>query len=151
MLISLSKSNYGDTEPWKPGILQFLDHLTDDYPDFHEWIDKVFNQIPLGTRIILMDVCDGLIRGLVILKTDSDEKKICTFKVDEKYQRQGIGTRLLHESYKMLGTNKPMISVSERHIDAFKPFLEKEGFELKRTVLSLYRQGRREFFFNGGP
>lgn len=151
MLVVLSKSNYNGIEVWKPKILQFLDNLTDDYPNFYDWINMVFNQLPLGTRVILMDVCNDLIRGLAILKNDSDEKKICTFKVDEKFQHQGIGTYLLHESYKILDTKNLMISVSERHVSSFRPFLEKEGFELKMVAMSLYRPGRREFFFNRTP
>lgn len=146
MLTIISKDNCCEVAGWKPKISGFLSILREDYPGFEKWLKRVFIEIPLGRRVVVLDTDNGVIRGLAILKNTTGEKKVCTLRVGEKYRRQGIGTRLLRESYRILGTDRPLLTVSERNIDSFMPFLAKEGFELTSVVK--YGSHRREFCFN---
>ena len=132
-------------------IQLFLYDLTCDYPFFKEWLDKALSEIKTGSRqIVILTDQDHPLRviGLTILKTESNEKKICTIRVDKDYQRQGYGTELIKRSLEILGTRYPLVTVSEKHIDAFKPFFKQFGFHIANKVKSLYHEGEYEFFFN---
>lgn len=132
-------------------IQLFLYDLTCDYPFFKEWLDKVLSEIKTGLRqIVILTDMDYPLRviGLTILKTEPDEKKICTIRVDKDYQRRGLGTELIKKSIEILGTNYPLATVSEKHIDAFRPFFKQFGFHITNKVKSLYHEGEYEYFFN---
>ena len=132
-------------------IQLFLYDLTCDYPFFKEWLDKALSEIKSGYRqiVILTDQVHPLrVIGLTILKTGPIEKKICTIRVDKDYQRQGFGTELIKRSLDILGTSYPLVTVSEKHIDAFKPFFKQFGFHIASKVKSLYHEGEHEYFFN---
>lgn len=148
MLLVLSKNHPLIVDKWKSRIILFLNGLSDDYPDFDIWLSRVFDEVPEGKRVIVLDIADNDIRGLTILKNIDNEKKICTFRVEEKYRNQGIGTNLLKKSHEILDTDKPLITISEKNIETFKPFLIHRGYEMTGSVLSLYQIGKREFFFN---
>ena len=148
LLIISSKENRNSLEEWKPRILQFLVSLYCKYPNFKTWISRVFDEIPFGNRALVLDVDGNNIRGLAVLKDALDEKKICTLRVDENYRHHGIGTALLYESYKILGTDTPLMTVNEEHIATYRPFLTRRGAKLNGYVMSLYYWGKREFFFN---
>lgn len=136
---------------YKGQIQLFLYDLTCDYPFFKEWLDKVLSEIKTGSRqIVILTEQDHPLRviGLTILKTEPNEKKICTIRVDRDYQRQGYGTELIKRSLEILGTSYPLATVSEKHIDAFKPFFKQFGFHIASNVKSLYHEGEYEYFFN---
>lgn len=128
-----------------------LSDLEYEYPFFTKWLEKVFNEMVSSNKRKII-VCSGEnlfdIWGLSIIKNSDEEKKICTLRVIPNYQRRGIGTILLQKSIEMLGDSKPLLTVSERYIDVFKPFLRKNGFILKNKVKSLYQKGSFEYFFN---
>lgn len=148
MQISISKENIDGLLTWKAQIVQFMGDLAYEYPKFDEWLNRVFDEISQGKRVILLDVEGGVIRGLAILKDTVDEKKVCTLRVDERYRRQGIGSALIKESYRILRTDTPLMTVSEKHIDIFKDFLRENGAKLFESVTGLYNNGEQEFFFN---
>lgn len=137
--------NYASLRDWKDRILDFLCNI--DYPDFKVWLSYVFIEIGVS-RIILLCTDGDKISGLSIVKNSPTEKKICTFYVSPHYRRQGIGTKLLLESYKILGTKTPGITVSEKQLSVYEPFLLKNGAKLTGSVMSLYHPGVREYFFN---
>lgn len=132
-------------------IQLFLYDLTCDYPFFGEWLRRVLSEIKTGKRQIVIMTDDEnprLIVGLTILKTEQQEKKICTIRVAKEYHRHGYGTELVKESLKVLKSNYPLATVSEKHIDAFKPFFSQFGFRIVGKVKSLYHDGEYEYFFN---
>ena len=132
-------------------ILLFLYDLTCDYPFFGEWLKKALSEIRDGKRqvVLLTDESKPLrVIGLTILKTYLYEKKICTIRVAKDYQRQGYGTELVKKSLKILNTDHPLATVSEKHIDAFKPFFKQFGFHIASKVKSIYHEGDYEYFFN---
>lgn len=128
----------------------FLSVLEFDYPFFTNWLDKVFVELNTPNRKIILCVSDDEVHiyGVAILKDSVDEKKICTIRVERVYQRLGIGTRFVRMAQDILDCEKPLITVSEKMISDFRPFLKKFDFELCSKVKSLYLNGQYEYFFN---
>lgn len=147
-LVVISLQNSGSLDDWKSKINDFLSCLYCKYPDFERWLERSFEELPSGKRIMVLDEEDGVIRGLAILKNTIEEKKICTLRVDEKCRNGKIGTRLLQESYKLLGTSTPLMTVNEEHIKEYMPFLKQNGAKYLGYVESMYYWGKKEYFFN---
>lgn len=132
-------------------IKLFLYDMTCDYPFFGEWLNMAMSELTTGRREALVLTEEDKPRrliGLTILKNDPEEKKICTIRVAPDYQRQGWGTALIKKSMEILGTDKPLITVSEKHIGVFKAFLKQFDFRVVNKVKSLYHVGEYEYFFN---
>lgn len=128
----------------------FLSILEYDYPFFTSWLDKVFLELNSPKRKIILCLSndDIHIYGVAILKDTQDEKKICTIRVERAYQNLGIGTVLVKMAQEILNCEKPLITVSEKLICDFLPFLRKFDFKLVSKVKSLYLEGHYEYFFN---
>lgn len=132
-------------------IRNILADLEFCYPFFSTWLEKVFDELcQSDRRKILLCVEENCfnIFGVAILKNDINEKKICTLRVLNGYQKRGIGTALLKRSIKELNDPFPLITVPGFLMNSFKPFLKKNGFVLKDKVKSLYKKGLYEYFFN---
>ena len=132
---------------WKDRVLGFLGNCNIEYPGFNIWLERVFSGVGID-RIILLYLTGDIISGISILKNSPAEKKICTLYVDSFYRRRGIGTALIQESYKILGTRTPGMTVSEKQLPEYKSFLLRNGAKQTGSVLSLYYPGEREYFFN---
>ncbi len=146
-----SKTEKSILQHYTGQIQLFLYDLTCDYPFFGEWLKIALSEIVIGKRqvVILTEECNPQrLIGLTILKIDPSENKICTIRVDKDYQRLGYGTELVKKSLELLGTDCPLITVSEKHIDAFIPFFKQFGFKISGKVKSLYHNGEFEYFFN---
>lgn len=133
---------------WVSKIKKILSDICCMYPHFEEWLDKVLEEAPSRERCILLDVEGNEIRGIAILKNTGDERKICTLRVNDKFKRQGIGEALLKESYRILGTTRPLMTVNEDNISEYRRFLTRNGARLVSEVTSLYYCGKKEYFFN---
>lgn len=136
------------------------------YPTFDYWLDsKVIPELLLGKRDILF-VFDAeaskKLFGLAILKLGDTEKKICSFRIEPDYQRNGLGKELMLECFDVLGTDKPMITVPrdrslsltdpENCYAAFDNFIRKyfpKSFELRQKAIDYYREGFTEYVYNG--
>ncbi len=129
-------------------IRAFLHDLNCNYPHFDEWLNNVLLKTATDERTIVMCLDDERIAGLVILKDTADEKKICTLRVASGYRRRGVGTSLIGISQQILGTEKPLITVSDEHINVFRHFLSRFGFVQKSQVKSVYNYGHNEYYFN---
>lgn len=131
-------------------IKQFLSSLSCDYPNFYLWLDKIQSQLDTNTRSIVVckSVSDGEILGVSILKKTSEENKICTLRVANKCKRMHIGSRLMEMSLRILEDDKPLITVSEDHINEFSALLKRFGFKFKNKVKSIYIKDKYEYFFN---
>lgn len=125
------------------------------YPNIDAWLNKVINEINHHPENREMFIClsnDGespSILGMTILKKTHCEKKICTLKVGEGYQRKGIGSALILEAFDFLETDKPLITVPEEYENMFSKILNK--FEFKKTdeIHGLYRGNKIEYIYNG--
>ena len=103
-----------------------------------------------GLREILFVISDfDEVIGVSILKKTHLEKKICTFRIAENYQRQGIGTMLMKTSLEFLNTNKPIITVSSTKHAEFIPIFKRFNFCLKKVYFGKYRNLKIEYCYNG--
>lgn len=134
-------------------ILQnILSDLQLEYPFFLVWLHKVFEELRISEKRIILICCDSDnvfdIKGVAILKNTLEERKICTLRVLPPYRHQGIGTLLLKKSIEILKDQYPLITVSGIHMNSFGPFLRKNGFVLRDKIKSIYRRGCYEYFYN---
>lgn len=136
------------------------------YPTFDYWLDtKVSAQLSNGKRDILFlfdKENPRQVLGLAVLKLEEEEKKICSFRIEPPNQRKGLGRILMQECFKVLGTNKPMLTVPRdmslklsdpnNCYSAFNSFLSKhfkDEFELTQKAKDYYRNGYTEYVYNG--
>lgn len=125
------------------------------YPNISIWYNKVIQEIKDNPNnremfISLSNEDNSLsITGLMILKNHFDEKKICTLRVKDSYQKKGIGSKLLETAFEFLGTKKPLITVPEESVKIFSKIFDKYGFEKKHEIRDLYRKDRIEHIYNG--
>ena len=145
-----SSMNFEDRVALFRQIKDFLSGLECNYPFFEEWLDMVFREVVNGKRsiVVLMDKNLDIIVGLAILKNAMDEKKICTLRVANEYRNQGCGSYLIERAIEILKDNKPLITVSEEHVDEFKPLFHKYGFKIADRVKSVYNDNKYEYYFN---
>ena len=126
--------------------------LRSDYPNFVSWFRKrVETSLKKGTRKIYIAVPSEdptKIAGVLILKDESYEKKICTLCVLSEYQHCGIGTALLQHSISILNVSKPLITVSGRCIKEFHSIFSKFGFSLFGEYPKYYLPDCIEYSFN---
>lgn len=86
---------------------------------------------------------------MVCLKKDEEEQKICTLYVSDKYRGLGLGTALIEESMRWLGTTKPLITFADYKLEMFRPIIDKYGWELTEIVTGIYNDKSQELCFNG--
>lgn len=131
-------------------VYQEIKCLDNEYPNFSQWFyGKVVPGLVNHTRVICIVKDEkGTILGVLITKNDG-EKKICTLRVASGGRRQGIGRMLLEESFKILNTNRPMITVSQSHISEFKKLLGQYHFKLKQVYYGYYSHEQLEYSYNG--
>ena len=122
-----------------------------DYKNRFLWYwKKVVPDVLRGTRDIFLAIVNNEVAGCAILKKEETEKKICTLLVLDKHRNKGIATLLLEESFKYLGTTKPLITIAEYKVSKFVPIIKKYGWE--RTEIldkGYYSNLSREFVYNG--
>lgn len=119
------------------------------YPDFYNWYFlKVVDGLRSGDRKIVYYNLNYNIAGLAILKYS--EKKICTLKVLDGYKNKGIGIRLFEKSFEDLKTEKPFFTVSEEKYHDFRKIFDYFGFIKTDEKIGLYREGKKEYFYNQG-
>ena len=118
------------------------------YPQFDTWyFQKVIPDLLLGRRKIITETREGSVVGTAIIKL-SEELKLSTLKVDEHYENKGIGLKLFEKSFDLLDTEKPFLTVSEERLPLFQKIFKYYGFELTNVYDDIYRNGKKEFFFN---
>jgi len=131
-------------------VYNFLYCLNGDYPNFGQWFfDKVINGFNNGTREILVASSSDNIVGVAILKKSPNEKKICTLRVHEHHQRNGIGSLLITEAIRILDTETPIITVASFRSKQFMPLFNKFGFKLTEICVNYYGKGTAEYAYNG--
>lgn len=131
-------------------VFKKIAFLRSEYPDFYRWYhDTVLNGLSAGTRNIYLAKSFGEIKGVLILKNTSQEKKICTLYVDEFSRSNGIGSRLMNIAMNEFHGENPLITVADNHIKDFRPLLSNYGFREEDTLPNYYTSGRIEYTFNG--
>ena len=69
--------------------------------------------------------------------------------VESKYRDDGIGSVLLEESMKYLGTTKPLATFPEDKLLTFEKIVEKYDWQLVEVVDDIYNKGVKELCYNG--
>ena len=128
-----------------------LSKLRNEYPGFHRWFNTTVKVgLSNDSRQVWIAISShGEMAGILILKKQPEEKKICTLYVLEKFRNQGIGTLLMKTALKQVGTDKPLATVSSNHINEYSRLLKKYQFLPKKIYKDYYRSGVSEISFNG--
>ena len=134
-------------------IFSELSFLRTEYPEFYSWFyDKVVPELSNGSREVFIaqtPLSFGKVNGVLILKKNCSEKKICTLYVDEKSRLNGIGQRFIDIAFNELNTDKPLITVSDNRISDFSRLLKKNNFEIVDSLSNYYSENHVEYTFNG--
>lgn len=125
------------------------DCICKDYPNHFNWYwEKTVPAVLKGTREIIIATIDKKIVGVVILKKE-EECKICTLLILENCRGRGIATTLLNESFKYLGTTKPLITIGSNKIEMFYKIIKKYEWEQTQVLENYYNDDSKEIVFNG--
>lgn len=130
------------------------DFICEQYPKYKEWY---FNkQLPATINSDQRNILfarnpenENEIIAMACLKKDEEEQKICTLYVSDKYRGLGLGTALIEESMRWLGTTKPLITLADYKLEMFRPIINKYGWELTEIVTGIYNDKSQELCFNG--
>lgn len=130
-------------------VYEMLSPLEKEYPDFEHWFyATIVPGLRVGSRKIFVASFSDEIAGVLILK-DANEKKICTLRVLPEYRRMGVGRQLMQRAVQILNIDRPLITVSDMHLDEFKPLFAEFGFSFTAAYIDYYRQGSIEYAYNG--
>lgn len=131
-------------------IYKSISLLEHEYPFFKEWYyEKVKNGILLDKRDIVFAMVDEHIAGVSIIKNDNDEKKLCTLRVSESFQKRGIGKSLIEDSLMALDTRYPLITVNSSKNYQFKRLFDYFGFKQVQCYKAYYISFLDEISYNG--
>ena len=132
-------------------LYSFLRRLVLEYHNFNKWYQKLFTDdgtLNADREIILCQITDE-IAGIIILKRQTDERKICTLRVAKKFQNQGIASRLVELGFEWLEDEKPLITVHKAKIQQFEPLFKKYGFQIEQQMRNYYQVFSTELVYNG--
>lgn len=127
------------------------DFLNSLYPDYTKWyFSKVIPGVIEGNREILICTIDKSVAGILILKNQATEKKICTLFIVEKFQKLGVAEKLVRKACDLLGTKTPLFTVSYSNFNEFKNLILKFEWERTQTLpIGFYNLEYEEFVYNG--
>jgi ribosomal protein S18 acetylase RimI-like enzyme len=138
------------------------------YPGHQKWLDTTFTEglwngtrgysfaVDFNNKILfpygssLDRVSTYKLAGCSLLKNTPEEKKICCLFIDPYYRQRGIASQLIRNSFNILQTDRPLITVSENNLPMLEPLLKKFQFELTSVQESVYRHGVKEYYYNQG-
>ena len=131
-------------------VFSRIAHLESSYPNFRAWYsDKVVSGLVSGSRSLIIELRDGKMAGVAILKDSIHEKKICTINVADEFKSKGLGYRLFEKSMRQLNTDKPLATVSEDRMPEFEKIFRHLNYEYSAEYSGLYLPRKSEFSFNG--
>lgn len=92
------------------------------YPEYGKWLkEKFFPGLKDGSRkLIIAKDETGRLAGAILLKNTAEEKKICSLFVRKECRGLGIAGKLMQESFKVLRTDRPLLSVADKIIRRYK-------------------------------
>ena len=71
----------------------------------------------------------------------AEEKKLCCLFVDPNYRGQKIASKLIEDSFELLNTNKPLMTVSQQNLGMLQKLIDRYGFELTSVKEYYYNEG----------
>lgn len=132
-------------------IYKFLFRLIFEYYGFRRWYWGLYTdgaELKCSREIIICE-SRSKIAGIAVIKNDPNEKKICTLRVAQNYQHQGIGSSLVEMCMQQMHTSSPMITLHKNKFKQFKSLLDSYNFELKQVQKHYYSIFSTELVFNG--
>lgn len=135
-------------------IYMITNFICDDYPKYKEWyftkqLPAIINGDERNILFVRNPKDDNEIISMACLKKNEKERKICTLYVPDKYRGLGLGTAIVEESMRWLGTTKPLITLADYKLEMFRPIINKYSWELTEIVSGLYNDRTQELCFNG--
>ena len=138
-------------------MMQFVRAISDDvaflrdsYPGFDEWLlSKVIPGIYAGERTAVVEMRGSAVAGLLIVKHSDGEKKLCTLRVRPNFECRGLGVRLFETAFDLLGTDRPLLSVSEPSMPKFLRLFMHFGFSKEAVYGGRYLPHVNELSYNG--
>lgn len=132
-------------------IFRFTSKLIFEYPGFKSWYKSLFTpKYDLyAEREIIICEADYRIIAIAILKSNFEEKKICTFRVEKAYQRQGIGKEMMKLAFEWLECDSPIITLHRNKLEQFSKLLNYYNFHLEQTQRHYYNVFNTELVYNG--
>ena len=146
------QNSLNDAQELKYLISEFYEitfFLNDSYPGYKDWFSKQIVGCFKGERTILYTKDNNKVSGLIFLKKDNDETKICTLYVLPEYRKKDIATKLIEASFEYLGTSKPLATVNSSKLEMFKKIIDKYGWEISDKIDNIYNDGETEIVLNG--
>lgn len=111
-------------------IYLLTDYNKLQYPDYYKWYyQKNLPRILDGHGEAIFYLDGFQVVGLAMLKRDSLESKICTLLIDEEYRKKGFSSLILEDSFKFLGTDKPLITIPQSRLDEFSKIINAYGWD----------------------
>jgi len=130
-------------------VYQTIWQLRQEYPGFRNWYYNIVRPgMLIGKREIILSIVNDYIAGVLVLKNNHDERKICTLRVCSNFQRNGIGKSLISKSFEFLDTEKPLITVNAAKENQFNKIFNHFGFEKTFELSGHYRQHEKEIVYN---
>ena len=125
--------------------------LRNEYPGFDLWFYSLFEKPAClkREREILLCICGDDIAGIAILKRTFAEKKICTLRVEQKYQKMSLGKQLIGLSLEWLNTEKPLITVHKSKQYEFDKLFQYYNFQLMDEKQGYYSLFSTKLSYNG--
>lgn len=111
--------------------------------DFDKFID-----FPYGSTFDTVGTYQ--LAGCSLLKNTPEEKKLCCLFVDPSYRGQKIASNLIENSFELLNTTKPLMTVSQQNLSQLQKLIDRYGFELTSVKESVYKPGIKEYYYNEG-
>jgi hypothetical protein len=133
-------------------IFEPIQHLEALYPGIGGWFHaKVIPGLRNGSRKIFSRTSpvNKTPLAIAIAKRTPEERKLCTLWVTPEARNLGLAAICAEEAFSWLGTKKPLFTVPDLRIEAFKTLLNRWGFEQTQAVDGVYRWNSREYVFNG--
>ncbi len=155
------------------GLYAQLNKLTetigDSYPAHFTWLTNKFLKglqetdtraysLAIDSSKFIDFSCDGSfntthvypLSGCSLLKNTPEEKKLCCLFVSPAYRKLGIASKLIENSFELLNTTKPLMTVSEQNLGQLQKLIDRYGFELTSVKESVYKRGVKEYYYNEG-
>jgi len=129
----------------------YLSESENYYPGFKAWYQKVYVQLLLGGRSIIAAYSKNNIAGFAILKNTICENKICTFKINKQFRKNGIADNLMATALNLLGFKNVLITMPDFHHENFIPLMDKFGFFMICKKHCAYKKNHSEFFYALDP
>lgn len=125
----------------------YLEDIKKYYPGFKAWFDeKVIPDLLSFDRELIIEYRNNLIAGIAIIK--KSENKVCTLKVMDNFKNRGIALKLIEKCFLILETKQPFFTISEEKLPEYQNIFKHYNFKLTSVHNSLYRNNKKEYFFN---